>query len=71
MEATTFGVPSVAMQFNSVVSGVSPGGNDALVFGGSATGTFNATAFSVDGGTTQGTVAADVTPGGVTVIVPP
>jgi hypothetical protein len=71
LEATTFGVPTIAMQFDSVVSGVASGGNDALVFGGSATGTFTTTSFSVDDGATQGTVAADVTPGGVTVIVPP
>ena len=58
------------MQFATVNSAVTSGGNDAMLFGAAASGIFTVSgAFTVGGG--PGTVAADVTPGGVTVLVPP
>jgi hypothetical protein len=66
------GTPTIATTFSSVVSGVTAGTNSAMVFGGGVTGNATVTGnFSVNGGTTKGTVASDVTPGGATVIVPP
>jgi hypothetical protein len=67
---TANGSPVLGMLFSTVAAGVPSGGNNALVFGAGATGTFSvSSSFTVAGGT-PGTVAGDVTPGGVTVLVP-
>ncbi|MBM4021957.1 MAG: hypothetical protein FJ284_06920 [Planctomycetes bacterium] len=63
------GLPLLDMLFGNVASAVTSGGNDAMLFGPGASGTFTVSgAFTVGG--SPGTVAADVTPGGATVIVP-
>ena len=72
IESTGTGSPILDMTFQSISAGVPSGGNNALVFGAGATGSFNVTgSFTVNAGSTNGSVATDVTSGGVTVTVPP
>ena len=58
IESTGTGSPILDMTFQSISAGVPSGGNNALVFGAGATGSFNVTgSFTVNAGSTNGSVA--------------